>query len=96
MLREGNLSLLLGGSYDRASGQVVSLSGEAAGALLYGGAGRIREEVLFCACDFGVVQEVGLHVLESDAGQMAFGHHPGGQGQGGSVYEEVSEVVLTG
>ena len=60
------------------------------------GDSQIREEVLFDACDFEVVQEVGLHVLEGDAGQMASGHDPGGQGQGGPVYEEVGEVILAG
>ncbi|CAO0821566.1 hypothetical protein DFAR_970019 [Desulfarculales bacterium] len=81
MLRRDDLSLLLDGSYERVSGWVVGPSEEAAGALLYGGDGRIRGEALFDACDFEVVQEVGLHVLERDAGQMAFGHDPGGQGQ---------------
>ncbi|CAO0823245.1 hypothetical protein DFAR_350005 [Desulfarculales bacterium] len=54
VLRGDDLSLLLGCSYDRASGQVVGPSEEATGALLYGDDGRIREEVLFNACDFEV------------------------------------------
>ncbi|CAO0821559.1 hypothetical protein DFAR_2480009 [Desulfarculales bacterium] len=73
-----DLSLFLSGSYDRASGQVVGPSKEAAGALLYGGDGRIREEILLGVWGFEVVQEVGLTVLEGDAGQMASGHDPGG------------------
>ena len=54
MLRGDDLSLLLGGSYDRASGQVIGPSEEATGALLYGSDGRIKEEVLFDAYDFEV------------------------------------------
>ncbi|CAO0821152.1 hypothetical protein DFAR_2180001 [Desulfarculales bacterium] len=49
-----DLSLLLGSSCDRVSGQVVGPSEKAAGALLYGGDGLIREEVLFDVCDFEV------------------------------------------
>ncbi|CAO0824865.1 hypothetical protein DFAR_960001 [Desulfarculales bacterium] len=43
MRRGDDWSLLLGCSYDHASGQVVGLSEEAAGALLYGGDGLIRK-----------------------------------------------------
>ncbi|CAO0823026.1 hypothetical protein DFAR_3460005 [Desulfarculales bacterium] len=67
------MSLLLGGSYDRASVQVVGPSEDAAGALLYGGDGLIREKVLLDVYAFEVMQEVDLHVLEGDAGQMASG-----------------------
>ncbi|CAO0819944.1 hypothetical protein DFAR_1250001 [Desulfarculales bacterium] len=56
---------------------MVGPSEEAAGALLYGGDGRIRKEFLFDACDFEVVQELSLHILAGDVGQMASGHTPG-------------------
>ena len=72
--------LLLGGGDECASCQVVGSSEESSGALLYGGDGWFGEEVLLYARDLEVVQEIGLHVLEGDAGQMASGHDPGGQG----------------
>ncbi|CAO0822192.1 hypothetical protein DFAR_2870029 [Desulfarculales bacterium] len=57
---------------------MIGPSEEAAGAMLYGGDDRIREEVPFDACDFEVVQEVGLHILEEDTDQMASGYDPRG------------------
>ncbi|CAO0822001.1 hypothetical protein DFAR_2770022 [Desulfarculales bacterium] len=55
MLWEDDLSLFLGDSYEHASGQVVGPSEEAAGALLYGSDGRIREKILFDTCDFEIM-----------------------------------------
>ncbi|CAO0820255.1 hypothetical protein DFAR_1460011 [Desulfarculales bacterium] len=62
------MSLLLSGSYERASGQVVGPSEEAAGALMYGVNSWIRKKFLFDACDFEIVQKVGLQALEGNTG----------------------------
>ena len=96
MLRGDDLRLFVGGCDEGSPGEVVCSAEEAARALLYGGDGWFGEEVLFDAGDFEVVQEVGLHVLQGDTSQMASGHHPGGQGQGGAVDEQIGEVVLPG
>ncbi len=93
MRRDGR-GLVMSGSDESASGQMVGFSEQAAGTLVYGRDSRFIEDGGFHAGDGQVMFEVISHPLAVDAFQMASGDDARCQGQGGSVHEFIDKVSL--
>lgn len=85
-----------GGSDDGASGQIVGLAVETAGALVDGGDGSVVEEHAIDAGDGQVMAQILLHGALVDPFEVAFGDHAGGQGLAAAVPEVVDQIGLAG
>lgn len=92
----GNLLDFFGrGGNESTPGKVVGLPEESTGALVDGGNGGIGKKGMGDAGDLQMVVQVEFHIVSVDSHQMTASNDSGGQGQGGSIEEEIGQIVLS-